>query len=147
VGGRLGAIALAQLGEPLLAPAGDHDLGGLAPAGAEQAGEESLPDPPAAEDRNLALVHARSLSRARRRARDQSPCEAHEEVDAREPRPLAVRLEQLRGLPCLDVRPAAQRAQELDEAEVADEAMLEAAQSFEADDGGRPRPEAALALD
>ena len=52
--GRLDAVALVQLGDPLLAPRGDDDLGGVAPAGAEQAGEEGLADPAAAEDRDLA---------------------------------------------------------------------------------------------
>jgi len=57
VGGRLGAVALVQLGDPLLVSRGNDDLGGVAPAGAEQAGEESLTDAPAAEDRDLALAH------------------------------------------------------------------------------------------
>src|SRR6185437_14824702 len=82
----------------------------------------------------------------RSRQRDQAAAEAGEEIDAREAGPLAVRLEQLRRLPALHGA-AAQRAQELDEPEVADEPVLEAAESLEADDNGRPRAEAALALD
>ena len=69
---------------------------------------------------------------------------AGEEVDARESRPLAVRLEQLGRLPPLDPA-AAHRAQQLHEAEVALEAAVEAAESLEADDAERPRAETALA--
>src|SRR5262249_28933841 len=50
-------------------------------------------------------------------------------------------------LPRLHDRAAAERSQELDQAQVADETVLEAAQPFEADDTRRPRAEAALALD
>src|SRR6185437_8077402 len=82
----------------------------------------------------------------RSRQRDQAAAEAGEEIDAREAGPLAVRLEQLRRLPALHGA-AAQRAQELDEPEVADEPVLEAAEPLEADDARRPRAEAALALD
>ena len=133
VGGGLDAVALAQLGEPLLLAGGDDDLGRVAPAGAEQAGEQGLADPPAAEDRDLALAHGQSLGGVRRRQRHQAAAEAGEEVDAREAGPLAVRLEQLGRLPALD-RPAAQRPEKLDEAEVADETVLVAAEALEADD-------------
>ena len=43
--------------------------------------------------------------------------------------------------------PPAHGAEVLDEAEVADESVLVAAEPLEADDAGRPRAEAALALD
>jgi phosphoenolpyruvate carboxylase len=70
VGGRLGAVALSQLGEPLVAAVGDDDLGGVALARAEQAGEEGLPDPAAAKDR-----HFRSTARVcRRRGWRRSRC-------------------------------------------------------------------------
>ena len=62
------------------------------------------------------------------------------------PGPLAVRLEQLRRLPAFDLT-AAQRAQKLDEPEVADEAVVVPAEPFEADDADRPRAEPALALE
>ena len=61
VRGRLGAVAFVELGVSLVTPGRDDDLGGIAPAGAEQAGEEGLPDPAAAEDRDLALAHGKSL--------------------------------------------------------------------------------------
>src|SRR5205085_5862499 len=77
--------------------------------------------------------------------RHQPAAEAHQEVDAREPRPLLVRLDERRGLGGLDPAAAAERSDELDEAEVADEPALVAAKPFQADDTDRPRPEAALA--
>ena len=94
VRGCLDAVALVQLGDPLRAAVGDNDLGSLAPAGTEQAGEEGLPDPPSTEDRNL-LVHAGSLGRAGCGQRDQAAAVAGEEIHAREARPLSVWLEQL----------------------------------------------------
>ena len=147
VRGRLGAVAVAQLGELLLAPRGDDHLARLAPARAEQAGEKGLSDSSAAEDGDLALAHGRSLSRPRSRHRNQATAEALEEIDAREAGPLAVRLEQLGRLPGLHGVPSAKRPHEFDEPEVADEAVLEAAETLEADDTRRPRAEAALALD
>ena len=70
---------------------------------------------------------------------------ARQEVHAREPGPLLVRREQRVRLLRLD--PAApQRGGELDEAEIAREPALVAAEPLEADDADRPRPEAALAL-
>src|SRR5581483_5920854 len=72
--------------------------------------------------------------------------EAGEKVDARDTGELAVRLEQLRRLPALDRAPA-DRAQELDETEVADEAVIPAAEALEADDADRPRPEPPLPLE
>src|SRR5262249_59499842 len=106
---RLDAVLLVKLGVPLVAPVRDDHLRRLAPAGAEQAGEQGLADPPAAENRNLALAHARSLSRPGRRERDQAAAEAGEDVHAREAGPLAVGLEELCRLPRLD-RTATQRA-------------------------------------
>src|SRR5204863_616921 len=93
-------------------------------------------DSAAADDRDA--LHAQRL-RGKQAARM-----AGEQIHARNPRPLTVRLEQLGRLPAFD-RPAAQRAQQLDEAEVADEAVVVTAEAFEADDADRPRPEAALA--
>src|SRR5262252_8325951 len=60
VGGRLGAVALVELCVSFVAPVRDDDLGGVAPTRAEQPGEEGFADPPAAEDRDLALAHGRS---------------------------------------------------------------------------------------
>src|SRR5207248_4766707 len=70
--------------------------------------------------------------------------EAGQQVDAGEPGPFAVGLEQLRRLPALDPAPA-QRGEQLDESEVADEAVLAATQALEADDARRPRAESTLA--
>src|SRR5438876_5686878 len=69
-----------------------------------------------------------------------------EEVDPREPGPLAVGLEQLGGLPRLDAA-APQRGAQLDEPEVADEPALEPPQPLDADEADRPGPEPALALE
>src|SRR4051812_2499050 len=69
-----------------------------------------------------------------------------QQVHAREPRPLLVRLGQHGGLPRLDV-PSPERRRELDEPEVAREAALVAAEPLEADDPRRPRPEPAFALE
>ncbi len=71
--------------------------------------------------------------------------EAGEEVDAREARPLAVRLEQRVGFFCLDA-PAPESGRQLDEAEIPRQATFVAAESLERDDADRPRPEAALTL-
>jgi hypothetical protein len=67
-------------------------------------------------------------------------------VDAREPGPLAVRLENLPRLLRLDPA-AALRRDELDQTEVADEAALEAAETVEADHPRGPGAEPALPLD
>src|SRR3954454_2060552 len=69
-----------------------------------------------------------------------------EHVHAREAFPLSVGLEQLRGLPELDLA-SAQLAQELDEAEIADEPVVVSTESLEADDADRPGPEAALPVE
>src|SRR3954470_24887884 len=69
-----------------------------------------------------------------------------QEVHAREPRPLLVRLEQDIRLLRLDVPPP-QGSGELDEAEIPRQAALVAAESLEADDARRPRAEPTLALD
>src|SRR5262249_34830596 len=87
------------------------------------------------------------LGRAGGRERDHAPAEAGEEVDAREAGPLAVGLEQLRGLPRLHDLSSGERAHELDQAEVAHETVLHATEPLETDDAGRPRAQPALALD
>src|SRR4051794_10880451 len=69
-----------------------------------------------------------------------------QQVHAREPGPLAVRLEQLVRLLGLDPSPAERRHQ-LGEPEVAREAALEPSEPLEADDADRPRAETALALE
>ena len=72
--------------------------------------------------------------------------EALEQEDAREPLPLPVRREQLRGLARL--RPAApERGQELDEREVVDEPGVVAAEALQRDDADRPRADTALAAE
>src|SRR5262245_30545818 len=68
------------------------------------------------------------------------------EVEAREPGPLAVWLEQLRGLVPLDPA-AAQARHQLDQRQVADEPAVIAPQPFETDDSRRPGPETPFALD
>src|SRR5580765_3156339 len=78
------------------------------------------------------------------RQRHEAFGERVQQVDAREPGPLAVRLEQLDGLPALDPA-AAQRGEELDEAEVGDEPAVVATEALEEDDPDRPWPETALA--
>src|SRR5215470_19371123 len=75
-----------------------------------------------------------------------SGVERGEHVDARQPGPLAIRGEELVGLLRLGRAPA-ERGDELDEAQVAREPALETAESLEADDPDRPRPEARLALE
>ena len=76
--------------------------------------------------------------------RDQTPGEPAQQVDARETLPLLVGLEQRRRLVRLD--PAApQRLAELEQAEVADEAALVAAEPLERDHADGPRADAALA--
>src|SRR5215212_8388403 len=67
-----------------------------------------------------------------------------QEVHARQPGPLAVRLEQLVRLLGLHP-PSSQRRQQLHEAEVACEPALEPAEALEADEPDGPRPEPALA--
>src|SRR5207244_10218191 len=86
-----------------------------------------------------------SLGCSRCGQRHETAAEAHEEVDAREAGPLLVRLEELGGLRALDPAAAAKRDDELDQAEIADEPALVAAEPFQADHADRPRPEAALA--
>ena len=71
---------------------------------------------------------------------------SRQQVHARDPGPLAVGLEEGVGLLGLDA-PAPELRRELDEPEVAREAPLVAAEPLEADDAGRPGPEAALALE
>ena len=97
---------------------------------------------PAADDRDPPLRHARSLPMRRALADGQQPARvAGEQVDAREPGPFAVRLEQLVRLPASTAAP--QRARQLDEAEVADEPAVVAAEAVEAttptDHGPSPR--------
>src|SRR5436190_544972 len=88
----------------------------------------------------------RSLGGFALRYRHETEAESLQQVDAREAGPLAIRLEQLGGLPRLD--PAApQRRAELDEPEVAHQPALEAAEALETDDPDGPRPESALALE
>src|SRR3954453_6197558 len=86
------------------------------------------------------------------RERDEAAREALQQIDARQPGPLAVGREQLVGLLRLDP-PAAQRRQQLYEAEGAGEAPgvggeppFAAAEPPERDDPDRPRADAALAL-
>src|SRR4051812_43643155 len=67
-----------------------------------------------------------------------------QEIHACEAGPLPVRREQHVGLLGLDAA-SPQRGRELDEAEVARQAALVAAEPLEADHADRPRPEAALA--
>src|SRR5437588_6779744 len=86
------------------------------------------------------------LRGVRLRERHEPAAETGQQVDAREAGPLAVRLEQLRRLPALD-RAAAQRREQLDESEIANQPVLVTAEPLEADDARRPGPEAALALD
>src|SRR5437764_7701995 len=69
-----------------------------------------------------------------------------EEVDPREPGPLAVGLEELCCLPRLDAA-APERGAQLHEPEVADEPALEPPQPLDADEADRPGPEPALALE
>jgi hypothetical protein len=71
---------------------------------------------------------------------------SRQEVDARQPGPLAVRREQLVRLLRLHPAPA-ERRHELHEPQVAREAALEPAEALEADHADRPRPEAPLALE
>ena len=91
-------------------------------------------------------MRKRAGTRVRPRRPGTSPLRTRKQVHAREPGPLAVRLEQLGGLPALD--PAApELAQQLHEAEVADEPVLAPPEALEADDADRPRAEPALALE
>src|SRR3954470_4970172 len=71
---------------------------------------------------------------------------ARQQVDAREPCPLAVWGEELVRFLGLDA-PAPQLRGELDEAEVPCETALVAAETFEADDSHRPGPEPPFALE
>src|SRR6266496_3916333 len=86
-----------------------------------------------------------SLGGDRRGERNQPESESREQIDAREPRPAAVRLQQLRRLPRLDPPPAQRRA-ELDKPQVAFEPALEASEALDADDADRPRAEPTFAL-
>ena len=105
---RLDAVPLVQLVGALLPPRGDDDVALLPPARAEQAGDERLADLPAAEDRDP-RSHAPSLGGARRWHRYEAARPAGEQIDRRQPRPLAVRREQLLRLPALDAPPASAR--------------------------------------
>src|SRR5207248_1741461 len=90
---------------------------------------------------------SRSGSARRRRALRQQPLRPPEQhVHAGQAGPLSVRREQLLGLPALDAT-AAHRRQEFDEAEVADQPEVVAAETLERDDAYRPWPEAALAAE
>src|SRR5437588_688185 len=80
------------------------------------------------------------LRGVRLRERHEPAAETGQQVDAREAGPLAVRLEQLRRLPALD-RAAAQRREQLDESEIANQPVLVTAEPLEADDARRPGPE------
>src|SRR6266542_898337 len=84
------------------------------------------------------------LCRAQRAHGQQPARKAGKQIGARESGPLAVRCEQLGGLPAVDRSPA-ERAQQLHEPEVADKSVVVPAEPFEADDADRPRAEAALA--
>src|SRR5580765_1389265 len=87
---------------------------------------------------------ARSLGGGRLRELDQAKHVGIQHVDAREPGPLAVGLEELGGLPRLD--PAAlQRRLELDEPEIGDEPAVVAPEPFEGDHADRPWAQPALA--
>src|SRR5581483_8730044 len=141
VGRRVDAVPLAQLGRVLRRARGDDDVG---PPCAEEAHEQGLPDAPASKDRDHGPGVC--LGGSGRVEGEQPAAEAGEKVDARDTGELAVRLEQLRRLPALDRAPA-DRAQELDETEVADEAVIPAAEALEADDADRPRPEPPLPLE
>ena len=74
----------------------------------------------------------------------EAACPARQQVHRCQPRPLAVRREQLLRLPTLHA-PAAERAEQLHEPEVADEAVIPAAEPLQRDDAERPRAEPALA--
>src|SRR5581483_2485446 len=89
--------------------------------------------------------HGPSL-RSRCRDRDEPPRIAREQIDAREPGPLAVGREQLGSLPPVDPS-AAHRAEELDEPEIPYQPSLEAPEALQADDADRPGPEPSLALE
>ena len=157
------AVALAELCDALGSAARRGDLRRLAPAGRQEPGDQRLADPARAEDRDLARVdHARSVRRrrqaacSRRRAHESRPIHAragHEpaleplqQEDAREPLPLGVRGEELRGLARLGPA-SAERREELDEAEVVHEPRVVAAEPLERDDPDRPRADAALATE
>ena len=71
---------------------------------------------------------------------------SRQQVHAGEPRPFAVRLEQGVRFLGLDPPPP-EPGGELHEPEIAGEAPLVAAEPLEADHAGRPRPEAAFALE
>src|SRR4051812_39899920 len=85
-------------------------------------------------------------SKALGRERNEAAPVPGQQVDAREPGPLAVGLEQLGRLPRLDPA-AAQLGEQLHEPEVALETPLAPAETLQADDADRPRPEAPLALE
>src|SRR5262249_2085959 len=147
-----------QLVDPLLSPPGDDDLRRLAPARAQQPGQQRLADLPGAEDRDaprvahgailrggqagLVLTEPPELVRVDREPPGAPPPEPG---PPRQSLPFAVRLEQLPCLPALD-EAAAHGGQQLHEAEVTDHAAVEAAEALDEDDADRPRAEAALAL-
>src|SRR5436189_3884705 len=87
-----------------------------------------------------------SLGGGALRDRHETEPVGREQVDAREARPFAVGLEELRRFPRLDPA-AAHGGAELDEAEVAGDPALEAAEPFEADHAYRPGAEPALPLE
>src|SRR5918992_3407432 len=81
-----------------------------------------------------------------RRNRQQAAREAGEQIDTGEAGPLAVGREQLLGVRGVTPATGEGRA-ELDQTEVADEAAVETAQSFQEDDADRPRPKTTLPLE
>ena len=136
------AVALLQLAGALLVPDGDDDLAGLPPAAAQEAAQERLADRAGAEDGDApGSSTGPSLGGCSRQSGTRPLANACKQVDAREPRPLAVRLEQLRRLPALDPA-AAQRREQLHEPEVGDEPAVVAAEPLEEDDADRPGAEA-----
>src|SRR5206468_7471852 len=78
--------------------------------------------------------------------RDEAAGEARQQVHARDPRVLAVGLDERRGLPALDLAPA-EGTEELDKPEVADEPAVVAPEPLKADDSERPGADAALAAE
>src|SRR5262249_25276079 len=141
-------------------PGRDHELGAAAPqppdrlrgggrarrgAAGRRPGDDGVRD--GATDGALRGVDlARRRLRAPLVAGHEPATQAREHVDARQPGPLAVRLQELRGLPRLD-RATAERGEQLDQAEVALEPALVPAEALQADHADRPRAESALALE
>ena len=85
-----------------------------------------------------ALIHARSAH--------ESALEALQEIDAREPLPFAVRLEELGGLAWLGPTPT-QRGEELHESQVVGEAGVVAAEPLQREGADRPWADAPFALE